>query len=95
MANTGNSIKDDPIREIAGSAITATYQNLETPLLRDGFRLWITNNTNGDVYVCASQVGIYKQTAGAGSFVLVNSKYNSRYWSCVSVNPTNGDVYAG
>jgi hypothetical protein len=56
MANTGNSIKDDPIREIAGSAITATYQNLETPLLRDGFRLWITNNTNGDVYVSTDGV---------------------------------------
>lgn len=51
MSNTGNSIKDEAIREIAAGAITGNYQVLGGVLLRDAFRLWITNNTNGDVYL--------------------------------------------
>lgn len=51
MSNSGNSIKWDPIREIASSSITTSYQNLGTPLTRDAFRIWITNNTNGDIYI--------------------------------------------
>ena len=51
MANTGNSIKDDAIREIAGVSITTTYQVLGGVYLRDSFRNWLTNNTNGDIYL--------------------------------------------
>lgn len=54
MANTGNSVKDDPIREMpasGGGAITGSYQALGGVLLRDAFRIWMTNNTNGDIYV--------------------------------------------
>lgn len=51
MSNSGNSIKNEPIREIAAGAITGTYQNLGGVFTRDVFRIWYTNNTNGDVYL--------------------------------------------
>ena len=51
MANTGNSVKWDPIREIAAGSLTTSYQNFGGVLTRDSFRIWITNNTNGDIYI--------------------------------------------
>lgn len=51
MSNTGGSLKLDPIREIAAGSITTSYQVLGGPLLRDGLRLWMINNTNGDIYI--------------------------------------------
>ena len=51
MSNTGNSIKDEAIREIAAASITTSYQLLGGVFTRDAFRLWMTNNTNGDVYL--------------------------------------------
>jgi len=39
MSNTGNSIKDEAIREIAAGAITGNYQVLGGVLKRDAFRL--------------------------------------------------------
>ena len=51
MANTGNSIKWEAIREIAAGSLTTSYQNFGAVLTRDCFRIWITNNTNGDIYV--------------------------------------------
>jgi len=51
MSNSGNSIKNDPIREIAFGSITANYAVLGSVFLRDGFRLWFTNDTNGDIYL--------------------------------------------
>lgn len=53
MSNTGNSIKDEAIREMSATgvgAITNTYQALGSVFTRDAFRIWITNNTNGDLY---------------------------------------------
>jgi len=50
MSNTGNSIKDEAIREIAAASITTSYQNLGGPFLRDAFRVVMTNNSNGDTY---------------------------------------------
>ena len=51
MANTGSSVKDDAIRELAGGSITNSYQPLGGVLLRDAFRLTLTNFTNGDIYL--------------------------------------------
>lgn len=56
MSNTGNSIKDDPIRELAVGSLTTNYQALGGPQLRDAFRIWITNNTNGDIYLSTDGV---------------------------------------
>ena len=56
MANTGNSIKHDEIREIAGSSITTSYQALGGVFLRDVFRLTYTNWTNGDIYLSTDGV---------------------------------------
>jgi hypothetical protein len=51
MANSGNSIKWEPVREIAAGSITTSFQVLGGVFLRDSFRVWITNNTNGDIYL--------------------------------------------
>jgi len=56
MSNTGNSIKDDPIREIAVGSLTTDYQPLGSVFLRDAFRIWLTNNTNGDIYLSTDGV---------------------------------------
>ena len=51
MANTGNSIKWEAIREIAGSSLTTSFQVLGGVFTRDSFRVWITNNSNQDIYL--------------------------------------------
>jgi hypothetical protein len=51
MANTGNRIKWEPVREIAAGSITTSFQPLGGVFQRDSFRIWISNNTNGDVYL--------------------------------------------
>ena len=51
MSNTGSSIKWEEIREVAASYIDAPYKVLGGVLTRDSFRIWITNNTNGDIYI--------------------------------------------
>lgn len=56
MSNTGNSIKDEAIREIAGASITGNFQVLGGVFTRDAFRIWMTNNTNGDVYLTTDGV---------------------------------------
>lgn len=51
MSNTGNSIKMEAIREIAAGSLTTSFQVLGGVFTRDSFRIWLTNNTNGDVYL--------------------------------------------
>ena len=67
MSNSGNSIKDEAIREIAASSITSSFQPLGGPFLRDAFRVWMTNNTNGDVYLTTDGVtNMKKMPASSG-----------------------------
>lgn len=56
MSNSGNSIKDEAIREIAAGSITTSYQPLGSVFTRDAFRVWMTNNTNGDIYLSTDGV---------------------------------------
>ena len=56
MSNSGNSIKDEAIREIAAGSITGAYQVLGGVFTRDAFRLWMTNDTNGDIYLSTDGV---------------------------------------
>lgn len=56
MSNSGSSIKNDAIREIAAGSITNAYQALGGVFLRDAFRIWLTNNTNGDIYLSTDGV---------------------------------------
>jgi hypothetical protein len=56
MSNSGTGVKWDPIREIAGTAITGSYQKLGGVLTRDALLVWLTNNTNGDVYLSTDGV---------------------------------------
>lgn len=67
MSNSGASIKDDPIREMAGSSITNSYQPLGGVFTRDAFKVWYTNNTNGDCYLSTDGViDMKKMPAGSG-----------------------------
>lgn len=70
MANTGNSVKDDAIRELAGGSITNSYQPLGGILLRDAFRLTLTNFTNGDVYLSTDGVTDMKKMSTISARVL-------------------------
>lgn len=56
MSNTGNSIKNEAIREIAGGTVSGTYQALGSVFTRDAFRLLWTNFTNGDIYISTDGV---------------------------------------
>jgi hypothetical protein len=51
MSNSGSSVKNEAIREIAAGSITGVYQVLGGVFTRDAFRVTITNNTNGDIYL--------------------------------------------
>lgn len=67
MSNSGNSIKDDPIRELAVGSLTTSYQPLGGVFLRDAFRIWLTNNTNGDIYLSTDGVtDMKKMPANSG-----------------------------
>lgn len=61
MSNTGNSIKDEAIREISAATLTNAYQLLGGVFTRDAFRIWMTNNTNGDVYLSTDGVTDHKK----------------------------------
>lgn len=61
MSNTGGSIKDDVIRELQGSSLTTSYQVFGAVFSRDCFRVWITNNTNGDLYLSTDGVNDMKK----------------------------------
>lgn len=56
MSNSGNSIKNEAIREIAGGSISESYQILGGVFTRDAFRILITNFTNGDIYLSTDGV---------------------------------------
>lgn len=61
MSNTGNSIKDEAIRRIVAGSITTSYQTLGGVFTRDAFRLWLTNNTNGDIFLSTDGVTDQKE----------------------------------
>lgn len=61
MANTGNSVKDDVIRELDAGSITSSFQPFGSPYLRDSFKMVVTNNTNGDIYLSTDGVNAIKK----------------------------------
>ncbi len=78
MSNTGNSIKDEAIREIAGGSITSAYQPFGGVFTRDAFRLVITNWTDGDVYLSTDGVTDMKKMPLFSARVL-DDKTNDMY----------------
>ena len=81
MANTGNSIKDNPIRELAVGSLTTNYQPLGGPMLQSAFRIWITNNTNGDIYLSTDGVTDMKKmpaTSGRACDDKTNDMYRKK-----------------
>lgn len=79
MSNSGNSIKGDPIREIAGSSITGSYAVLGGVLMRDAFLIVLNNNTNGDVYVSIDGVTDMMKLPSVSGRVF-DVKTNDMYW---------------
>ena len=61
MSNTGSSIKDEVIREIDSGTLTTSYQVFGAVFTRDCFRIWITNNTNGDIYLSTDGINNIKK----------------------------------
>ena len=78
MANTGNSIKDEAIREIAAGSITTSYQVLGGAYTRDSFRLWLTNDTNGDIYLSTDGITNHKKLPAFSGRAL-DDKTNDMY----------------
>lgn len=67
MSNSGNSIKNEAIREIVSTSITGVYQPLGGIFTRDAFRIWLTNNTNGDIYLSTDGItDMMKMPQGSG-----------------------------
>jgi hypothetical protein len=50
MSNSGNSVKNEAIREVAFGSITAGYVALGAPLTHDAFRVTVFNNTDTSIY---------------------------------------------
>jgi hypothetical protein len=78
MSNSGNSIKDEAIREIAAGSLTTSYQVLGGPLTRDAFRVTIKNNSNGDVYLSTDGTTNMKKFP-AYSGIIYDDKTNDMY----------------
>jgi hypothetical protein len=70
MSNSGNSIKNEAIREIAAGSITGVYQPLGGVFLRDIFRMVLTNETNGDVYLSTDGVNDMMKFADISARIL-------------------------
>jgi uncharacterized protein YycO len=78
MSNTGNSIKYEAIREVAFGGITNTYATFGGVFTRDVFRIWITNTTNGDIYLSTDgTTNMLKIPAGSGR--AYDNKTNDMY----------------
>lgn len=56
MSNSGQSIKNEAIREIPGGSATNSFQPIGGIFLRDAFRVLITNWSNGDIYLSTDGV---------------------------------------
>lgn len=70
MSNSGNSVKDEAVREIAGGATTSSYQPLGSAFSRDVFRIVITNFTNGDIYLSTDGVTDMKKMSTISARIL-------------------------
>jgi hypothetical protein len=78
MSNSGNSIKDEAIRELAAGSLTTSYQVIGGPLTRDAFRLVLTNSSNGDVYFSTDGTTDMKKLP-ANSGRILDDKTNDMY----------------
>lgn len=50
MSNSGNSVKNEDLREVAFGSITASYAALGSALTHDAFRVTFFNNTDVSIY---------------------------------------------
>jgi len=78
MSNSGNSIKNEAIRELAAGSLTTAYQVLGGVFTRDVFRATLTNNTNGDIYLSTDGVtDMMKMPSSSGR--ILDDKTNDMY----------------
>lgn len=78
MANSGGKIQDEAIREIAATDLTTDYQDLGGVTTHYACRTWMSNDTNGDVYVSTDGVRDMKKLP-AGSGRAFDDKTNDGY----------------
>ncbi len=78
MSNSGNSLKNEEIREISSSDLTTDYQDLGAPSQHRGFIVTIFNTTNGDVYLRRNTdpVGVNTKRQPKASGRITDSKTN-------------------
>lgn len=78
MSNSGNGFKNEGIREIAASSLTASYQNLGSVTSHRAYRITIINDTNGDVYLRkeSDPVGVNTRRFPAQSGRVLDDKTN-------------------
>ena len=50
MSNSGNSVKNETLREVAFGSITASYVALGGLLINDAFRVTLFNDTDANIY---------------------------------------------
>jgi hypothetical protein len=98
MANTGQSIKYEAIREIAFGALTNAYQTIGGPLTRGAFRIVLTNTTDSDVYFSVDGVMNQKKVPAFSSRIYDNKTNDMRetagqqYYVKYSAAPSKGWV---
>jgi hypothetical protein len=78
MSNSGNSVKNEAIREIASGTITGSYQIFGGIFTRDAFRVTITNNTNGDIYLSTDGIDDMMKMPSVSGRIL-DDKTNDMY----------------
>lgn len=61
MANTGQNVKDEALREVAFGSINATYTALGSPFTHDILNLTFTNGTDAAIYVSFDGVTDHKK----------------------------------
>lgn len=102
MSNTGNSIKFEAIREVAFGGLGATYATFGSVFTRDVFQIWITNNTNSDIYLSTDgTTDMIKLPAGSGRaydnktndmYLKKGTQFYIRYAAAPSPVPASGWV---
>jgi hypothetical protein len=78
MSNSGNSVKNEEIREVAIGDITASYVALGPPLEHDAFRITFTNDTDANIYFTVDPL-VNTRKAAASTARVLDDKTNDMY----------------
>ncbi len=103
MSNSGNSVKNEPIREVAFGSITSGYVALGSPLTHDAFRVTVFNATDSEVYFTVDPLmDTRKQPARSGRvlddktddmYCRAGTQFYVKYAPAPGVAPTLGSFW--